>query len=379
MPADFGFESGNFTNWTTIGNASIQTASFGTSPTEGNFQALITTDFPSVPDTALENFLGLSVGRIDALSNGNATEGSALKLNPITVQAGEVVSFNWNFLTDEGTPSFTFNDFAFVSITPTFVSELADTNSVFLLSPTRFNEETGYRTFEYKFTTAGTYMVGVGVVDVADTAVASGLLVDNLNIFPEILGTPGNDNLNGTGADERINGLDGNDNISGNGGQDTLLGGAGNDTIAGASSAENIDGGDGNDTIFGNGGQDTLSGGNGNDQLFGSSQAESIFGGTGNDTIFGNGGNDIINSGPGNDTINLGTGNATVVLETGTGFDTINNFQLGQATFDVGSTAGLSIANGANGAEISQFGDLFAVVTGTQATTLTNNLSAVFV
>jgi hypothetical protein len=379
MPADFGFESGNFTNWTTIGDASIETASLGTSPTEGNFQALITTDFPSVPDTALENFLGLSVGTIDSLGNGNATEGSALKLNPITVQAGDVVSFDWNFLTNEGTPSSFFNDFAFVSISPSFTSELADTNSVFVLSPTPFFEETGYRTFEYRFTTAGTYTIGFGVADVGDTAVGSGLLVDDLILFPASSATLGNDSLNGTGANERINGLGGNDIINGNGGNDTLFGGAGNDTITGASSNEFINAGDGNDTIYGNGGQDSLVGGAGNDQIFGSSQAEDIRSGTGDDTIYGNGGNDIINSGPGNDTISLGTGNAKVVLETGTGFDTINNFQLGQTTFDVASTANLSIANGANGAEISQFGDLFAVVTGTQATTLTNNLSAVFV
>ncbi len=77
-PADFGFESGNFTNWTTFGNASIQTASYGTPPTEGNFQALITTGFPAVSDTAIESFLGLSAGAIDNLGNGNATEGSAL-------------------------------------------------------------------------------------------------------------------------------------------------------------------------------------------------------------------------------------------------------------------------------------------------------------
>lgn len=376
-PADFGFESGNFTNFTTIGNASIQTESYGTPPTEGNFQALITTGFPAVPDTAIESFLGLSAGAIDNLGNGNATEGSALKLNTITVQAGDVVSFDWDFLTNEGTPTF-FNDFAFVSITPALVSELADTNSVFALSPTPFNEETGYQTFEYKFTTAGTYTVGVGVVDVADTVVDSGLLVDNLNIFSEILGTPGNDNLNGTGVSERIKGLDGNDIINGNGGHDTLLGGAGNDTIAGASGDDRIDGGDGNDTIFGNGGRDTLTGGAGNDQIFGSSQAESIFGGDGDDVIYGNGGDDFINSGAGSDTIYLGTGNARVVLESGGGFDTIVNFQLGLTTLGISDINNISIVDNLSGVQISQGGDLLAVVNSTQASTLTNNFSDVF-
>jgi Ca2+-binding RTX toxin-like protein len=337
----------------------------------------------------------LTPRRLDGLGNGNSfgrlRTGSALKLNPITVQAGDVVSFNWDFLTNEGTPNPFANDFAFFSITRSalvfdtsaLVFELADTNSAFVLSPTPFNEETGYQTFEYKFTTAGTYTVAVGTVSVGDInqvndPTESGLLVDNLNIFSEILGTPGNDNLNGTGVSERIKGLDGNDIINGNGGHDTLLGGAGNDTIVGASGDDRIDGGDGNDTIFGNGGRDTLTGGAGNDQIFGSSQAESIFGGDGDDTIYGNGGDDIINSGAGSDTIFLSTGNARVALETGTGFDTIINFQLGATTLGVSAINDISIVDDVNGARISQGGDLLAVISSTQASTLTNNFSDVF-
>lgn len=377
--ADFGFESGDFTNFTTIGDASIETAAFGTPPTEGNFQALITTGFSSVSDTALENFLGLSPGAIDNLGNGNATEGSALELNTITVQAGDVVSFDWNFLTNEIAPeNRLFNDFAFVSVTPTFLSELADTNSVIALSPTPFFEETGYQTFEYKFTTAGTYTLGLGVVDVRDTLVDSGLLVDNLNIFAEILGTPGNDNLNGTGVDERINGLEGNDQINGNGGNDTLLGGGGDDIIAGASGDDQIDGGAGNDIIFGNGGEDTLTGGTGNDQIFGRSQAESIFGGDGDDLIYANGGDDFINSGSGLDTIFLGAGDAEVIVEAGGGFDTLINFQLGMTTLGVSDINNLSIIDGGAGVEISQGGDLLAIVSSTQASILTNNFFDVF-
>ena len=76
---------------------------------------------------------------------------------------------------------------------------------------------------------------------------------------------------------------------------------------------------------------------------------------------------------------------AIVVIQSGfSGFDTINNFQLGQTTFRVGSltsptNTSLTITQGANGAEISAFGDVLAVVIGIQASTLTNNLSEVFV
>jgi Ca2+-binding RTX toxin-like protein len=175
-----GFETGDFSNWTTTGNASIQTASFGVDPTEGNFQALISNGVNSVSDTSLETLLGLNSGDLDNLGNGNATEGSALQLLPITVEAGDVVTFDWNFLTGEGTPS-SFNDFAFVSISS--LSELGDTNSNFIFSNTIFPTETGYGTFTYQFETDGTFTVGIGVVDVGDTIVDSALLVDNLKVF----------------------------------------------------------------------------------------------------------------------------------------------------------------------------------------------------
>jgi hypothetical protein len=55
-----GFETGNFTGWATTGNASIQTSAFGSGPTEGTFEALLSTGDPTVPDFSLEAFLGLA-------------------------------------------------------------------------------------------------------------------------------------------------------------------------------------------------------------------------------------------------------------------------------------------------------------------------------
>lgn len=175
------FETGNFIGWETLGNTSIQTDTYGADPTQGTYQALITNASGSVTDSALEAALGLSAGTLDGLGNGNVTEGSALLLPTITVAAGTTLSFDWNFLTNESTPT-NFNDFAFVSIGS--VSELADTNSSFVLSPTSFSEETGYETFSYTFTTGGTYTIGLGVVDVGDSSVASGVLVDNFTLTP---------------------------------------------------------------------------------------------------------------------------------------------------------------------------------------------------
>ncbi|NJL81004.1 MAG: hypothetical protein HC917_23465 [Richelia sp. SM2_1_7] len=120
--------------------------------------------------------------------------------------------------------------------------------------------------------------------------------------------------------------------------------------------------------------------GAGNDLIFAAEGDNIVFGGAGDDTIYTGSGNDKIVGGFGNDTIWLGGGQDIVVLETGMGIDTINNFQLGQTTFDVsGNLNDLSIVDGANGAEISQFGELLAVVSWQSASTFIDNINTVFV
>lgn len=172
-----GFETGNFTGWTTTGVTTVVGNEIGTSPVAGNFQALLSTA-GTVSDSALETFLGLSSGSLDSLGNGNATAGSAIK-QTITVTAGEVFSFSYNFLTNEATPS-SFNDFGFFSVVNANQSlqELADTSSSFITSLTSFNEETGYQPGSFTFGNAGTYTIGFGVVDEGDSIVDSALLVD---------------------------------------------------------------------------------------------------------------------------------------------------------------------------------------------------------
>ncbi|GET35334.1 S8 family serine peptidase [Microseira wollei] len=179
-PGNKSFETGNFTSWQTLGNTSIQTAAYGATPTDGTYDALITNGVGSVSDTALESFAGLAAGSLDALGNGNATEGSVIT-QTISVPKGAKLTFDWNFLTNEGTPSF-FNDFAFVAIGSNPSNTLANTKSSFVTSPTIFEEETGFGTFSQTFTTAGTYTVAVGMVDVGDTGFDSGLLVDNFSL-----------------------------------------------------------------------------------------------------------------------------------------------------------------------------------------------------
>jgi len=136
-----------------------------------------------------------------------------------------------------------------------------------------------------------------------------------------IIGTTGNNKLNGTtkadiiltllGEDEVAAG-DGNDLVLTGGGNDTVGGGAGNDTAFAGSGNDVVAGRGGDDLLFGGKGNDLVDGGDGNDILSGDQGNDTVSGGAGNDTIFGGSGNDIISGGDGDDCLFGGQGNDTV-------------------------------------------------------------------
>jgi hypothetical protein len=72
---------------------------------------------------------------------------------------------------------------------------LADTTATFLAngSNTNFFEETGLKTFSYTLPTNGEYTLGIGVVDVGEPTVISGLLIDGVGVqaIPERSSTVG--------------------------------------------------------------------------------------------------------------------------------------------------------------------------------------------
>ena len=177
-----GFETGNFTGWSTIGVTSIETAAYGTGPTEGSYQALVTDNNEgSVSDSTIETFLELAAGTLDGLIANDATVGSAIK-QTITASAGDMLTFDWNFLTDEVEEYVP--DFAFVSIVSGTSEILADAvSSTFVSSNTPFLDETGFSTFSYMFPSSGTFTLGFGVMHVEDEDVDSALLIDK--IIPE--------------------------------------------------------------------------------------------------------------------------------------------------------------------------------------------------
>ena len=100
-----------------------------------------------------------------------------------------------------------------------------------------------------------------------------------------IVGTEGNDRINGTPGDDVIVGLGGRDRIAGGAGNDLICGGEGIDIIKGQRGRDRIFGGPGKDRVFGNSGRDVVDGGPGRDKVFGGGGLDTITGGPGNDIV----------------------------------------------------------------------------------------------
>ncbi len=142
-----------------------------------------------------------------------------------------------------------------------------------------------------------------------------------------IVGTSGNEYLEGTGESDFIDGADGNDTLVGGAGNDTIVGGNGNDTVdysregGGGNVQVNLQ----NGAIFGSSGKvldafqardtfgnlDSLSGienvitGGGNDSVYGNEAANLIDTGAGNDFLLGGAGADTLIGGAGNDVYSI--------------------------------------------------------------------------
>ncbi len=186
----YGINNGSFENglndWSILGAATIKNSDFGTPPSDGESNALILNDLVAVRDDEIEEFLGLSLGSLGNLSGSFPFEGSAIK-QTFLANAGDVLTFDFNFLTDEFTPDDLFNDFSFVSFVSDlldnpFLDLLADTFSNFVDSNTVLFSETGYQSFSYVIPETGSYTLGFGVADANDPSVVSGLLVDNVTL-----------------------------------------------------------------------------------------------------------------------------------------------------------------------------------------------------
>lgn len=192
-----GFETGFNLTANTRGDTALVGASFdpASPPPQGASQLLLTTFSVSSDGSnfsgnsalsvaGVESFLGLQSGSIP--SGGALGDASALRLTPVALNAGDVVSFSYNFLTSAtGTDG---RDLAFLTLqrgtaAPVLLSLAGVTSATTASASAAFDRETGLQSGQFPaITQAGTYTLGFGVTDAGDDVIGSGLLLDNVQV-----------------------------------------------------------------------------------------------------------------------------------------------------------------------------------------------------
>ncbi len=184
--------NGNFnsglTSWTSVGDAGIVSGAARVTTASSEFED----DFPATAGAfnisgtsaalgggALEFAVGLSATGLDLSVSNTAFEGSAIT-QTFNVTAGDTLSFNYNFLTNEGT----FLDYAFYTVNGTKfnLAQVANATS----ASSSFAFETGLLTASHVFTTTGAVTLSFGVVDIGDFGVTSALDLDNVTVVTAI-------------------------------------------------------------------------------------------------------------------------------------------------------------------------------------------------
>jgi hypothetical protein len=183
-PLNLGFESGLAPEWATLGIVTIeQSASlpegigvFAVGPTEGSNFALLSSgdNNSSASTTDLETFFGMSSGTLSAYGGGSGLKRS------FDLAAGDSWSFDWNFVTGESSPDF--NDAALFVMND---GVLLQTIQLANVTEVGGFGTTGWQPFNFIASTAGSYLVGVGIFNhpTIDNTVASYLAVDNFEII----------------------------------------------------------------------------------------------------------------------------------------------------------------------------------------------------
>ena len=179
-----GFETGNLAGWTLVGAGQATGSGIGVTPTEGSFQGRIDTtgNFTALAPVVLAS-LGGSGPAILGLGAGVPVNGTGISQD-VTVSAGDTLTFDWNFLTDELNETATFNDFGFFSISGSPFLLASRNSSTFntVSPPAGFDGQTGWMTQTYTFSSAGTYKIGFGVFNVGDSGHNSVLLLDAISL-----------------------------------------------------------------------------------------------------------------------------------------------------------------------------------------------------
>jgi hypothetical protein len=180
-----GFETGNFTGWSTIGDAIVLTSALGTPPAGGTYQALVTTapgclfpdscnvftysgnrafPFFTVIPNPMVDLLGVSGDELIAFTqsilgpSGFPSEASVIRTE-FTANAGDVIAFDMNYLADLNNERI---DFAFYSLDSNlgFLRTVSQSDG---LSPTPFVFESGYQPYFIRVPTSGSHFLALAI------------------------------------------------------------------------------------------------------------------------------------------------------------------------------------------------------------------------
>ena len=199
-----GFESG--TTGTNIGDVSNRTPTYGpAAPPDGSARMLLLTTINNGLDGGTQQsgtgadtaanattFVGatsagfLRNSKAGQTAAATARDTSAFKLTLGALNVGDVITFDYNFLTSDNND--TTNDFAFYTLNgaTSNVPIIADTANAIAVfgGGTPFNLQSGWGTVTINVSTAANYTLAIGVSDAANSTGASGLLIDNISVAP---------------------------------------------------------------------------------------------------------------------------------------------------------------------------------------------------
>ena len=181
--------NGNFdtglTGWNTLGDASNQNgqllltnttvAADDVDASNNPIASLNRSGTDAVDASLLSAAAGLAAGALDPSAFDFAAEG-ALAWQSFTGNAGQTLSFLWNFGTRDS-----FADYAFVVLDGVLL-RLASAADAALPGTGDNLFETGYNPFSLTLGSSGSHSIAFGVVDVNDTAVMSSLAIDQVQL-----------------------------------------------------------------------------------------------------------------------------------------------------------------------------------------------------
>jgi hypothetical protein len=156
--------------WTFTG--SVNTPGAGSANLSNDFG-----NFTVFGSPTLENYLGIPISVLDNFG-GEATEGSAIKAQQ-NFNAGDVISFNWDFATNEPATGYQ-NDYAF------FMADgsVPGTNDLSFIKLADVAGNNASNPFTYTFSKTDNYTIAIGIVDIVDYTRDSSIQISNANTQP---------------------------------------------------------------------------------------------------------------------------------------------------------------------------------------------------